>query len=204
MNQSVSHFLSVLFHPVFVNLLNLWLLFNLFPSLNYGMPQKLKLFYISFIFISTSIIPLIMVFVLRVTGKVNSVMLNQKEDRKIPYLITLLMYFFNYYNFNSNFSKYPTHPLILSYLIGCAAIVAAVLTINFFNKISIHTATMGALAGLTAVAGKYTHADIRVLLMLIILISGGVASARIFLNAHQNMQVYSGFVLGFLLMFFIL
>ncbi|MBC7382107.1 MAG: hypothetical protein H7296_03825 [Bacteroidia bacterium] len=204
MSRFLSHLFSVVFHPVFVNLLNLWLLFALFPPLSHGIPQKRQLFYISFIFISTSIIPLIMVFVLRFTSRINSVMLHQKKDRFIPYLITLLMYIFNYYNFYSYNSKYSTHPLIISYVIACAAIVGLVMAINFFSKISIHTATLGALAGLITVAGRYSEIDIRLLLMLIFIISGCVASSRIFLNAHQNMQVYSGFLLGFLLMFFML
>ncbi len=204
MNKAFSHVLSVAFHPVFINLLNLWLLFTLFPALSYGIPLKMRMFYISIIFVSTSIIPLVMVLLLRFTGRVHSVMLNQKEDRRIPYLVTLVMYFFNYYNFNANYNKYPTHPMFLSYLIACAAIIAVVMAVNFFNKISIHTATLGALAGVVAVAARYSDVDTRLLLAIVLLLTGLVATARVFLNSHQNLQVYSGFLLGFFLMFFIL
>lgn len=200
MNQGFSKFIAFVFHPVFINLLNLWLLFNLFPSLSHGIPLRVQLFYISFIFISTSIIPIITVFVLRFTGKVNSIMLHLREERKMPYLVTMLLYFFNYYNF----TKYPTHPLILSYLLACAAVVGLVMVFNFYTKISIHLATLGALAGLLAVASQYSQFDLRLLLVLSILLSGFVASARLSSNAHQPKEVYSGFVLGFVLMFFIL
>ncbi|MDP1726459.1 MAG: hypothetical protein Q8M15_06715 [Bacteroidota bacterium] len=200
MSRKLSNLISIIFHPIFVNFLNLWLLFTLFPALHYGIPQRMQYFYISFIFLATSIIPLIMVIMMRFTGKVKSVLLTDKEDRKLPYLVTLIVYFFCYYYF----TKLHTHPLILSYLVSCAAIVGLVLSINFFDKISIHTATLGAMAGLLAVAGKYTSLDIRYFLILTFLVSGLVASARIISNSHQNIQVYSGFLLGFLLMFFIL
>ncbi len=200
MNRNFSSLISVIFHPVFVNFLNLWLLFNIFPSLSFGLPQSRQYFYIAFIFIATSIIPIIMVFVMRMLGKVQSILLTTKEDRKLPYLVTMLLYFFCFYYF----IKFHTPPLILSYLIACAVIIGIVMTINFFDKISIHTATLGALAGLIAVAGRYGVADARLMLVGIFLISGLVATARIFANAHHNKQVYSGFFLGFVLMFFIL
>lgn len=200
MNRKLSNLISVLFHPIFVNFLNLCLLFTLFPALNYGIPQRMQYYYISFIFVATSIIPLIMVVMMRLTGKVKSVLLTEKEDRVLPYLVTLIVYSFCYYYF----TKLHTHPLILSYLVSCAVIVGLVLTINFFDKISIHAATMGAMAGLMAVAGKYTNLDIRYLLILAIIAAGLVASARIISNAHQYKQVYLGFILGFVMMFLIL
>ncbi len=200
MNQGIARFLAIVFHPVFVNLLNLCLLFTLFPTLSHGIPAKAQLFYISFIFVATSIIPLLTVLVLRLIGKVNSILLNQKQERNIPYLTTMLLYFFVYFNFN----KYPTHPLILSYIFACMAIVGSVMLINFYTKISIHLATLGALAGLLVVSGKLAEFDTRILLIITMLISGLVASARVFSNAHEERQVYSGFFLGFFWMLLIL
>lgn len=200
MNRKLSSLISFLFHPVFVNFLNLYLLFTLFPALHYGIPQRMQYFYISSIFIATSIIPLIMVVLMRFTGNVKSVLLTDKEDRKLPYLVTLIVYIFCYYYF----TKLNTHPFILSYLVSCSVIVGLVLAINFFDKISIHTATLGAMAGILAVAGKYASMDMRYFMILAILTAGLVASARIICNAHQNKQVYSGFLLGFVLMFLIL
>ncbi len=201
MNKNLAKFLSVLAHPIFINLLCLYLLFMLFPQLNHGMPTRIQLFFISFIFISTSIIPAIIVLVMRITGRVKSITLENSEERKIPYLFTLALYIFNYYNF----LKSPTtHPIILQYLIACAAIVCAVLIINYFNKISIHMATLGALCGLLATVGNIGLVDIRIALILAILFSSLIGTARLSLKAHFPQQVYAGFVLGFSLMFVIM
>jgi hypothetical protein len=201
MNRFFANFLSGIAHPIFINLLCLLALFSLFPQLAHGMPSRIHWFYISFIFISTSIIPVILVFVMRITGKINSLTLEKREERYLPYLITFILYFFNYYNF----VKTPiTHPLILQYLLACSAIVLAVFVINFFNKISIHMATLGALTGLLAVANFAASVDTRLLLIPVVLVSGLVASARYSLKAHQQQQLYLGYLLGFLLMFVIL
>lgn len=201
MNKYLAKFLSVIAHPVFINLLCLYLLFLLFPSLSHGLPTRIQLFFISFIFISTSIIPILIVLAMRVLGKINSITLETNEERKLPYLVTLALYVFNYYNF----LKSPTtDPIILQYLLACAAIIGSVAVINFFNKISIHMATLGALCGLLATVGFIGLMDIRIALILTVLFSGLIGSARISLKAHLPNQVYFGFVLGFILMFVVL
>ncbi len=201
MKNIFAQSLSTIAHPVFVNLLCLYLLFSIFPPLSHGLPQRIQLFYISFIFISTSLIPLILVLVMRITGKLESIQLDNRQDRKLPYILTVALYIFNIYNF----VKSPTtHPLILGYLVACTLIVFLVFAINFRTKISIHMATLGALCGLIA-CGSYTgFNDLRWLLFLAILLSGLVGSARLSLGAHSPYQLYCGFFLGFISMFFIL
>lgn len=201
MNKTLAKVLSVFAHPIFINLLCLYLLFMLFPQLNHGMPLRIQLFFISFIFISTSIIPVIIVLAMRVMGKVKSVTLESSEERKLPYLITFALYVFNYYNF----IKSPTtDPVILQYLLACGAIVGSIAVINYFNKISIHMATLGAMCGLLATVGYIGFSDIRLALILAIIFSSLVATARLSLQAHLPQQIYAGFILGFVLMFVIL
>jgi hypothetical protein len=201
MNKGLANFISVLAHPVFINLLCLYLLFQLNPPLSHGMPERIQWFYITFIFISTSIIPLVLVVTMRLIGNIKSLTLRSKEERHLPYLITFSLYIFNYYNF---FRTPTTHPLILGYLIACGAIVLGVLIINYFNKISIHMATLGAFCGMIAMIGFIGFLDLRGLLLGVIIFSGLVGSARVSLQAHYPQQIYSGFVLGFAFMFIIL
>jgi hypothetical protein len=73
--------------------------------------------------------------------------------------------------------------------------------INFLDKISIHLTTLGALVGLVAGLGFMGFADLRFLLLLTILLSGWVATARLSLQAHVPRQLYAGFTLGFVVMF---
>ncbi|MCG9881768.1 MAG: hypothetical protein MH472_14325 [Bacteroidia bacterium] len=201
MNNFVAKAVSVIWHPVFVNLLCLYILFTLYPPLSFGVPQKLQWFYIGFIFISTSIVPLLLVLIMKLTGRISAITMDKQEDRKYPYLFTLSLYIFVYYNLTQS----PITPsFLLKYLLACTAIVGAVFLINSFNKISIHLATMGALCGLLATLAYRGFADYRMLLAVAIMASGYVASARLTLKAHLPNQLYLGFLLGLFLMFFIL
>jgi membrane-associated phospholipid phosphatase len=201
MRVSIARILSTIAHPVFVNLLCLYLLFSIFPPLSHGLPQRIQLFYISFIFISTGIIPLILVVVMRITGKIQSITLEDRKDRKLPYLLTISLYAFNIYTF---IRTPTTHPLILGYLLTCMIIVSLVFFINFSNKISIHMATLGAMCGLVGCGAYVGFTDLRFILFLFIILSGLVATARLSLNAHTPSQLYAGFLLGFTCMFIIM
>lgn len=198
MNRFFANFLSVVAHPVFVNLLCLYLLFFLYPPLKLGLPQRVQLFYISFIFISTGVVPILVVMVMRIMGKIQSIRMEDSEERKIPYLVTLSLYVFNFYNL---YQSPTTHPIILRYLLACAIVLTLVMFINFLDKISIHLTTLGALVGLVAGLGFMGFADLRFILLLTILLSGAVASARLSLHAHVPRQLYAGFALGFAVMF---
>ena len=97
MNRKFPLFISVIFHPVFVNLISLLLLFILFPFMQIAVSNALKLFYILFIFITTGILPMIIVGVLKLMGKLNSILLDDKDERTTPYIITACLYLFDYY-----------------------------------------------------------------------------------------------------------
>lgn len=191
---------SALFHPVWVNLLTTWLLFVLFPELNNGLPAKLKQFMILFVFVVTGVVPVLVLGFLRLTGKINSIMLNAKEDRRWPYLITMLLYFFCFYNFY----KLNAPNILLKYLLGCTIIVLFVALVNNYYKISIHATSMGALLGVLMAACAITQTDLRPIIAATILLGGFVCNARLLLNAHTTDQLFIGYLTGTVAMFLIL
>lgn len=200
MGRKLAFFISALFHPVFINLLNLLMLFTFFPALNFGVPAKLKMYYIAYLFITTSIVPMVVVFSLRITGKIKSLSIEDKVERRLPYLITFLMYVFNYYNL----TKYAVPPLLLSYLLACAALMLAIVCINYFYKISIHASTLGAGAAILLSAAYHNSFDTRLVLAVFVLISGLVCTARLFMNSHDEAQIYLGYLLGTSFIFILL
>ena len=201
MNKSLSLIISSVFHPVFVNLMGLLSLFVLSPYLRLGVNENAKLFYILFIFISAGIVPVVMVLLLNMLGKVQSVLLDVQEERNIPYLITASIYLIDYY-FLSQSQQTPT--LIRAYVLACACIVVAVVIVNHFYKISVHGASLGALTGVVTSTSFFSTIDIRYLLAGVFIISGITLSARLFLYAHTLGQVITGWLLGFVVIYTIL
>lgn len=200
MNQRISLFISIIFHPVIINLLGLIVLILLAPVLQFGMNDRLKFFYFIFIFSITGIIPVLAVFILKFSGNIKSFFLQEKEERTIPYIITSILYLFTYYFC----LKLHTQPLIVAYLLACSTITVAVLLINIKDKISIHLASFGALTAIVTTMVNVAAFDIRILLAIILFFAGLTGTARMFANSHKSHQLVSGFLLGFLIMYFII
>jgi len=200
MNRTWAILLSVIFHPVFVNLLGFVAVIELNPHLQAGLTPQAKWFYIMYVFISTGLIPLFVVVARKALGFTNSIMLNNADDRHIPYIVTATAYLFGYYMF----IKIGTPHVMQGYMLGSACILVAVLIINFRTKISAHATSLGALVGLILALSPMMMFDVRMLLIPALLISGLTATSRLVLEAHTHQQLYSGFGLGFLLMWLML
>lgn len=200
MNRTFAILVSVVFHPVFINLLGFVAVIELNPHLQAGLTPQAKWFYMVYVFISTGLIPLFVVLARKAFGFSNSIMLNDADDRHIPYIVTATAYLFGYYLF----VNMGTPHVMQGYMLGSACILVAVLIINFRTKISAHTTSLGALVGLILALSPIMVFDVRILLIPLLLISGLTATARLALEAHTHQQLYSGFGLGFLLMWMML
>jgi len=80
------------------------------------------------------------------------------------------------------------------------AIIVSGLITNYY-KISIHMTGCGGIAGLLALLCTTSMFNVTWLLALSVILSGLVGVARITLKAHTHMQVYSGFLFGFAVIF---
>lgn len=200
MNRNASLVISTLFHPVFVNLYGLVALILLSPYLSLGLTRNAQLFYVGFIFVTAGVLPIMAVLVLRLLGKVQSILLDVQDERNVPYLITATVYLFDYYLL----SRMHTPALLRAYVLACACIVVAVVIVNHFYKISVHAASLGALIAIILTVAQAPMFDLRYLLVIVFILTGITLSARLFLHAHTLLQVISGWVLGFVVMYLIL
>ena len=83
-------------------------------------------------------------------------------------------------------------------LIEVVAAVAILTVLNFFLKVSIHSAGMAGLVGfILAIGYKFPGHQLLFPIVFSILIAGLVMSARLFLNSHNPKEVLVGSVLGF-------
>ena len=192
MNKNTQLVISTLFHPVFINIASLLLLFTLFPSLA-AMSYQAKSTIISVIISLTVIIPLVLVGLLKITNSISSIQMEDKKDRKWPYIATAMGYIFSFYLLQ----KVGVSSLLLKYLLAGIGTVISISVINIFWKISVHMASIGALLGLLVIANFTNYIDLRLMIAGIVLIAGIVASARLFANAHNISQIVLGFALGF-------
>jgi len=174
-------------------LLTLWIIFNYNPYVTFNIPKQLHLLIFVIVGVYTLLIPLLSGVILKKLNLISNYEMNDRNERKLPFLIAGFSFFFCYYMLQ----KYPS--LIIVSLIMLGATIAMVLTLilNYRFKISAHMigigGLIGSLAGLTILLGV----DYRTLIMIGFLAAGIVGSSRLYLGAHAPYQIYWGFLIGF-------
>lgn len=196
MNKQLATAFSYVFHPLMMSTylfsIIVWLSpYNVLPV---GFSTTGSAVLIALVWITTFLIPALSLFVLKMSGNITSLTLKNREERITPIIYTTVMYGVTTYLFGV---KVELGPLI-SVLLGISTLLIGLTgLITLFWKISIHTLALGGLIGMLMAINQNTSIpNITVMLFVLFVLSGVVASARLKLNAHSPIQVYSGFVLG--------
>lgn len=192
--RSATQFVSVLFHPLLMPLYAFWLLLNSGGYLSYAVPDKFRQYLYLVIFVSTFLMPSLLTWMMVQKGWISNIELNERSERHLPYLITLSCYIAAAYLL----FKLPLPRMFSLTIMGAAMAILIAFFINLRWKISIHMIGIGGLLGLFYGFGKYFHMKTMFILVLISIIAGVVASARLYRKSHTPGQVYIGFVVGFL------
>ncbi|RMF01520.1 MAG: hypothetical protein D6772_04670 [Bacteroidetes bacterium] len=215
MLRSLAWGLSVIFHPLLIPSYMLLLLLLINPYL-FGvshLSDENSRMLLLLIFLYTFFIPAVSVAVMYMLGMVSSIEMPEQQDRIGPYLITGMLYLWVYYNFLQNGSMPPAY---ISFLLGTVIALFLAFFINIFTKISAHAVGMGGLLAMAIISMRYysygsftlsvrhlgTYECSTLHLMLLILVlTGLVGTARLLLRAHEPQQVYGGYLVGFLAQF---
>jgi len=187
-----SKIISTVFHPLFMPLLGLILVFNSSTYINSSVPNNIQWITILTVFIFTCVLPLLNILYLHRKGFVDSIYLKTRAERRLPYAITVTYYIILYY-----FLKELQLPPIL-YLIILGSTLASLLAfiINFKWKISAHMIGIGGIIGVILGMSERLTLDLNTTLIFLFLIAGLIGFSRLRLKAHNPFQVYLGFFVG--------
>jgi hypothetical protein len=189
-----AQLVSFLFHPLFIPAYITAFLLYKHPYAAAGVGEKLKLFrFFSAVFI-TAFLPAFSIFLMKQLGFIESIFLRTQKDRIIPYIVSMVFYWWAWHvsknlHFDSSFIA-----LFLATFIGCIAGMMA----NIYFKISMHGIAVGALfvffvwmafSG-TVMAGSY--------LAVATIITGLVCTARLMVSDHRPVEIYAGLFTGML------
>jgi membrane-associated phospholipid phosphatase len=137
-------------------------------------------------------VPLACIFLLYTFRLISDIWLEDKRDRFFPYLITALSYVFC----SVLFFRMGMPLFVPSLLVGAAISLIVNAVISLWWKISAHmTGVGGLLGGILCVSYKLSINPYG-WIILIVLICGLVACARLYLKAHTLGQVAAGFFNG--------
>lgn len=201
MGDRLASLISKILHPIFMPLIGVALLFTLPTFIGFMTHEKLKIVIVFYVTINTLILPLLFSLILKWKGIINSLQMDTVEERRWPYLFSILMFLVCIWLFK----EVNVNPLLINFLLGAAVSIFILLITSYFHfKMSAHLLGIGGLVGVISVVAIKDYIDISTPLIILILLSGILGTARLQLKAHKPIEIYSGFLVGFLVQLFYL
>ena len=192
--DSVASLLSWILVPLMMPVYATMFLFGLSPL--EAAPTGVKAVITLIILAINAALPMLLVYLLKLFGLVQDVGLNNRRERMIPYIITVLALVGSAW-----FMASKGAPLwIVMFYAGGALAGLINFAINFRWKVSAHAAGIaGVVAILIRIRMEWMPSDgLFAWTIVWILLSGLLGSARIWLGRHTLGQVLAGYAIGFL------
>ena len=186
--QGLSGILHPLLLPIYLTLIALYA-----PTVAPAIAPRIKLAYMLIVSFSCSLLPLGLLLILERIGKISSVDLHQRQERFLPMLVIMLCFFLciallQYYNAPS---------LLIIAMQGVGIAIMLIASISLVWKISAHLTGMGGALGICLLFALIYRLDLSHIAIIISLLAGLLAWARLVLKHHTLKQVSYGFLVGF-------
>ena len=194
MEKRIAQVISVVFYPLFVPTYAFGILLTMPAYFSALMPASDKWTIMGIVFFTTCVLPTLFFIVMIKTGIVSTTYLSKREDRTLPYIVSIIFFYLAYYMLK----RLQVSPVLYYFMIGATLLNILVMGTNFFWKISSHMASLGALTGMMVGLSYFLGTFYFVFIATTILASGITGFARLKLQAHTPSQIYAGFALGFL------
>ena len=191
--DKLAKIVSLVFHPVLMPLYGLIILLSAPTFLGY-LPADIKKILILVLLVNNVFIPIALLPLFRYRNLISTYIIDDRRERIIPLLTASILYCttsFIVFNYQI--------PFFLKSFIFATSILSIILSmVNFWWKISIHSAGAGALTATVLVLSLKMYTPLTCYLTSVILIGGIVLTSRLRLNSHNPSQVWLGFLTGLL------
>ena len=185
----LSKILSYLFHPL---LMTTWFTLLLLYTNPFSFAGLSSGIVIAVIFINTFMFPAISILLMRKLGFIEDLEMPDHKQRIIPLVASIIFYVWAYLA-----TRKINFPYMMGvFMMGVLVSLFASFVINVFYKVSLHM--VGVSGALTAIMLLVfvSPSDLSYYFLAMILLTGAVASARLYLGAHTIKEVYVGFLVG--------
>ena len=189
----VANILSIILHPLLMPTIGLFLIFSSKTYLSYMPIHEQKILYL-IVFINTFVFPVSIIPFFIYQKSIKNFKLNDRKERIIPLSIISIFYFFTYIILHKLIA--PT--IIQNFMLGSSISTLLAFLINLRWKISAHMIGIGGIVGLVLSLSIKLSVDLQSIIIILVLFSGIIGSARLYLNEHKPSQIYCGFLVGLL------
>jgi hypothetical protein len=150
------------------------------------------------VFVSTYIIPILLLALLKRINLINDYHLRSIDERKFPILFFIMLSFL----IGRAMTSIQIADLLAFSFFGVAfALSFTYLLFNIKIKTSLHTLGIGGIIGFVMVMSYEYQLNFNSIIAGLFIIAGLIGVSRLALNAHRPKEIYIGFLLGIICQF---
>ncbi len=191
----ISRIVINILNPFIIPTIGILLIMNHIPGFELY-PGRIKTIVILIVFLSSCLLPLSFIGLIS-RSQLSTKIMSHIHDRAISYFFTAFSIFLG----AQLLGRLPIPGLFRFLMIGSSIILILLIAISLRWNISGHTASFGGIvATLIALSLKYGM-DLLPAIIVMVLLSGVVATTLIYNEKNNPAQVYAGFIAGFIVMF---
>lgn len=188
--QKILPVFSYLFHPIFITLYGILFYFYITKSYFFDAQIYLTIIQVS---ILTILLPLSLYFLFISLGIIKSFTEASLKERRLPIAIQAILLFI-LLKFSSNLSQIPE---LYFFVLGgfTSSVIALLITLARF-KISLHLIATASLTTFIYSLGVFQNSTLLFMICLFVLLTGIVASSRLYMKSHTPLELIVGTVVG--------
>ena len=188
-------FISTILHPTVLPTVGAFLYF-IFVTQTFE--KELQLIVLGLIFVLTYIVPILLLFFLKNFGFIKDFQVSSIKERRVPVIFMILILYF----LGNTIIQIPMIRNLGILFYGTSlSLICIYILFSIKLKSSLHLVSMGNMLGFFLIMTNVNNLSILFIILLLIFLSGILASSRLYLKAHTPIELLIGFFLGFISQF---
>jgi membrane-associated phospholipid phosphatase len=188
-------FISTILHPIVLPTLGVFLYF-VFVSQSFE--KRLQLIVLGLVFALTYVVPVLLLLFLRNFGFIKDFQVSTIKERRFPVIFMIFLLYF----LGNTIIQIPTIRNLGILFYGTSLSLTCIyLLFSVKLKSSLHLVSMGNMIGFFLIMTNINSLSMLPIIILLILLSGILASSRLYLKAHTPVELLIGFSLGIVCQF---
>ncbi|MEZ7946556.1 MAG: hypothetical protein QMC07_07580 [Flavobacteriaceae bacterium] len=188
-------FISTILHPIVLPTLGVFLYF-VFVSQSFE--KRLQLIVLGLVFALTYVVPVLLLLFLRNFGFIKDFQVSTIKERRFPVIFMIFLLYF----LGNTIIQIPTIRNLGILFYGTSLSLTCIYVLFSLKlKSSLHLVSMGNMIGFFLIMTNINSLSMLPIIILLILLSGMLASSRLYLKAHTPVELLIGFSLGIVCQF---
>ncbi|MDB4236994.1 hypothetical protein N9810_02715 [Flavobacteriaceae bacterium] len=188
-------FISTILHPIVLPTLGVFLYF-VFVSQSFE--KRLQLIVLGLVFALTYVVPVLLLLFLRNFGFIRDFQVSTIKERRFPVIFMIFLLYF----LGNTIIQIPTIRNLGILFYGTSLSLTCIYVLFSVKlKSSLHLVSMGNMIGFFLIMTNLNSLSMLPIIILLVLLSGILASSRLYLKAHTPVELLIGFSLGIVCQF---